>query len=151
MTQIREQGPALSETKVTELERNLRAQLPESYRRFLLANNGGRPRPDTVDVPGVGPTDVQTIFGIGRAIASSGLEENRKTYAGRIPNALLPVACDSGGGLFCVALIGEDRGKIFFCDLYGWFGVEPSSKPNLVAPDFDSFLARLREPEQASA
>jgi hypothetical protein len=140
MVRIEESGRPLSENQIAGLEKKMTARLPETYRRFLVRNNGGLPTPDTVDVPGApgSPTDVQVFFGIGRDVETSDLEWNLKTFEGRIAERLLPIACDSGGNLFCLALSGDDAGQVSYCDLEG------SGNPYAIAPDFDAFLGKIR-------
>jgi hypothetical protein len=140
MIRIEEAGAALSEIEITRLEKKVNARLPESYRSFLIKNNGGVPTPETVDVPGApgSPTDVQVFFGIGRNVESSDLGWNVENFSGRLPEGFLPIACDSGGNLFCLALSGLESGGVLYCDL------EASEGPYPVAPDFDAFLEKLR-------
>ena len=40
-------------------------------------------------------------------------------FSDRLPGRLLPVACDSGGNLFCLSLRGDDVGKVIYVDLEG--------------------------------
>jgi SMI1-KNR4 cell-wall len=140
MIRIEEPGPSLSEIDVAGLERRVNARLPRTYRLFLVRNNGGVPIPETVDVPGApgSPTDVQVFFGIGRGVESSDLDWNAQTFLDRIPKGILPIACDSGGNLFCVGLSDSTAGQIFYCDL------ERAAHLYLVAPDFDAFLEKIR-------
>ncbi len=140
MIRIEEPGPALSEIEIARLERRLNARLPESYCRFLIRNNGGVPTPETVDIPDApgSPTDVQVFFGIGRAIRTSDLNWNVDTFLGRVPEGLLPIACDSAGNLFCLGLSGRMAGQVVYCQIEG------GGAPYPVAPDFEAFLEKLR-------
>jgi hypothetical protein len=150
MIEIRGAGPPLTEESLTSFERELGTSLPDSYRRFLLRNNGGRPplEKDTVDVEGLpgSPTDVQDFFGLGDPIESCDLRWNKETLCERIPDSLLAIATDSFGSAFCISLKGADRGAVSFCDLQSVafnYEADPDFYP--VAPDFDSFLNKLRE------
>jgi hypothetical protein len=141
MISIQKAEPNISEADIDAFEVGLGVKLPLQYRRFLISNNGGSPTPDTIDIDGLSgsPTDLQTFFGINRGIKTSNLSWRRDTYADRIPNALLPIACDSGGSLFCLAISGADIGKIFF-HAY-------ESGPldfHFVAQDFDALLEKIR-------
>jgi hypothetical protein len=143
---IENHGPKISEPDVAALELRLGTTLPDQYRHFLLEFNGGSPA-GTVEVPGLpgALADVQVLFGIGRAVRSSGIEWNMETLAQRLKPQMLPIACDSGGSVFCLALSTADRGAVFYCDLQSVFG-KPASAPSmyLVAPDFDSFIGSLQ-------
>lgn len=150
MIELRKVGPPLTEEILAHFEKELGVSLPDPYRRFLLRNNGGRPPrdKDTVDVEGLpgSPTSVQVFFRIGGEIESSDLMWNRETLNEHIPTDRLAIACDSGGGVFCILLHGAERGAVFFCDLHPVYGspeVYPGFYP--VAPDFDSFLKKIRE------
>ncbi|XXT19203.1 SMI1/KNR4 family protein [Sorangium sp. So ce429] len=147
MTIIKNHGPSISDADISKLEQRLGAVLPEQYRQFLLEFNGGSPTPDTVDVEGLlgTSTDVQIFFGIGRSVESSDLDWNLTTLAERLEEGLLPIAADSGGNVFCLALRGRRRGNILYCDLQSVFG-DLEATPELfpVASNFDAFLTKIR-------
>ncbi|MGK3970046.1 SMI1/KNR4 family protein [Sorangium sp. So ce118] len=147
MTIIENHGPSISDADVSKLEQRLGAALPEQYRQFLLEFNGGSPTPDTVDIEGLPgtSTDVQIFFGIGRSVESSDLDWNLTTLAERLEEGLLPIAADSGGNVFCLALRGRRRGNILYCDLQSVFS-DLEATPELfpVASNFDAFLTKIR-------
>ncbi|WP_437954153.1 SMI1/KNR4 family protein [Sorangium sp. So ce296] len=89
--------------------------------------------------------DVQVFFGIGRSVESSDLGWNLTTLAERLEEGLLPIAADSGGNVFCLALQGRRRGNVLYCDLQSVFG-DLEATPDLlpVASDFDAFLTKMR-------
>lgn len=135
-------GPTADPDELAALEERLGRALPDSYRRFLLQHNGGSPTPDVVDVPSAPgtPTDIQVFFGLGRSVASSDLAWNLDLINERCPGRqVLPIACDSGGNLFCLDLAQSDRMPVLYCDLdtgaAAFFDV---------ARDFDSFLCAIR-------
>lgn len=117
------------------------------YRQFLLKFNGGRPSPDTVDIEGLpdSPTDVQEFFGIETSLETSELNWNKETFSDRIPARMLPVACDSGGSIFCLSLSGEDSGKVIYADLQFVGDMKQKVTFYPVAENFDAFLGKLRE------
>ena len=142
MIEIYEQGPSISGEQVDRLEEELDARLSDSYRRFLILHNGGRPDPDVIDIIGAddSPTDVQVFFGIGRAIESSDISWNLALVADRLPGLrLLPIACDSGGNLFCLKVVKGIASVVFYFDL------NDRSRLYEVAPDFDSFWEKIRQ------
>lgn len=144
MIRIEGSGKILADVDIEDLEKTLQVNLPAQYRRFLIAYNGGVPVPDVVDVEGVpgSPTDIQVFFGIDQAIESSDLIWNWQTFSGRIPETLLPIACDSGGNLFCLSLSAGALGHVFFVDLE-----QESLNTYLVAEEFDTFLQKIRSLE----
>jgi SMI1-KNR4 cell-wall len=146
MIKIRDCGPQINARHIADVEAAIGRELPASYKAFLLKENGGLPTPDTVDIeaaPG-SPTDVQVFFGIGRDVKSSDLSWNMDLVRKRWPNLrLLPVACDSGGGLFCLDLFEEFTGGVMYCELSG-----PHIVCYEVASNFESFLEKIREWKQ---
>jgi hypothetical protein len=143
MIKISNRGPQIDIGHVTEVEAAIGRELPPSYKTFLLQENGGLPTPDTVDIePAPGsPTDVQVFFGIDRDVKSSDLSWNVDLLRKRCPNyRLLAVARDSGGNLFCLDLFREFSGGVMYCDLSG-----PHIAVYEVAPDFESFLEKIRD------
>ena len=138
MIEINEQGQPISEVDIALLEDEFGTRLPDAYRRFLLLNNGGTPSPDVVDVAAISgsPTDVQVFFGIGRHIESSDLFWNLRLIEDRYPGRhILPIACDSGGNLFC---LGTSK-NVVYCDMSDSAGTLYE-----VAPNFDAFLNKIR-------
>jgi hypothetical protein len=150
MVEIRNSGRALSNDDIVKLEQRIRCRLPESYRRFLLKNNGGRPplNIDAIDIehlPGA-EVDVGDFFGIDDQIEACDIDWNLTTFKGRIASELLPIACDSFGNLFCVSLSDSDYGSIVYCDFDPNWHLGGATYYR-VAPDFDSFLERIRPRE----
>lgn len=141
MPQITDAGRKLDLADVFRFERELEAALPDQYSAFLLESNGGIPDPALVDIPGLrgSPTDVQVLFGLGRNEESSDLRWNRETFSDRLPSRLLPIACDSGGNLFCISLSGADTGSVQFVDLE-----QPGLATYFVANSFRDFISSLR-------
>jgi len=142
MVVISEQGRKISETEVTELERELGATLPDSYRRFLIEYNGGRPSPDIIDIVGLpgSPTDVQSFFSIGDEIESCDLIWNLRLIDGR-RTGFLPIACDSGGSRFCLRSAEGKKFEVAYLDMMN--GLSLGAQYD-VAPSFEAFLAKLR-------
>jgi hypothetical protein len=147
---IRNAGPPLSEDDIVDFERRIRCRLPDSYRRFLKENNGGRPPLDADGIgiehlPG-GETDVGDFFGLTRSISSSNIDWNLKVHANRISDRLLPIARDSFGNIFCLSLDESDYGGVVYCDFDPTVHLGGAIYYR-VAPDFDSFLEKIRSIE----
>lgn len=139
---IEDAGSKIELEDIDAIERALDARLTHDYRDFLLQFNGGAPSLDTVDVPGApgSPTDVQVFFGIGRSIESSDLIWNLSLVSDRCPEChLLPIACDSGGNLFCLKVDQGVASAVVYCDLES-----PDCALYPVAACFGDFINRLR-------
>ena len=140
--EIENPGPNLNLRDVAAFEARVGIDLPDAYRKFLLLYNGGTPTPDNVDVPSAPgtPTDIQVFFGIGRPIESSDLSWNLSLVVERCPTlCALPIACDSGGGLFCLKIENGTAMAVIYCDLDA-----PDCVSYAVAPNFEMFVSRLR-------
>ena len=141
--QIENPGPKLKLEKLSNLEAKIQAKLPSAYRDFLLQFNGGVPWPNnTIDVQNLpsSPTDVQVFFGIGRSIKTTNVAWNLDLIDERCPNhRAVPIACDSGGNLFCLNLVGDTADKVVYFDL----GAVDCAL-YLVASSFAEFVQRIR-------
>jgi hypothetical protein len=147
--QISKPGRQILAAEIASLEEAFGAKLPADYREFLLLNNGGLPTHDTVDIDGMpgSPTDIQVFFGIDTDIASSDLAWNLQVIRDRLPGFdALPIACDSGGNLFCLTAAKAGKAEIVFCDMPGgsFYKVTPGISVYKVAPDFSAFTNKIR-------
>lgn len=134
-----------------EFERELGIRLPDEYRDFLLAHNGGYPDPDVFTLPAGRREMVDRFLGISPG-RSDDLRRYRIVYGGRLPSELLPVAHDSGGNLICLSILGEHRGMVFFWDHENEAkeGETPSYvNVDFVARGFAEFVKMLRPIESA--
>lgn len=142
MITITEQGKPITDDQIVALENELGGKLSDAYRHFLIMNNGGKPYPDVVDivdVPG-SPTDVQIFFGIARSVESSDLSWNLALIADRCPGYhILPIACDSGGNLFCLKVSNGVASEVLYCDMDA-----PVCAFYEVAPSFNEFMEKIR-------
>lgn len=108
----------VSEQDIISLESVLGAQLPDTYRKFLLLHNGGHPNPNVFPIHN-NPSDnrgqidyflcikVKDIYNLPTWI---------RRYKNRIPHDLIPIAVDPGGNLICLSIMDINRGKIYFWD-----------------------------------
>jgi len=142
MVRIDEPGPKIDEIDIATFETRRGIQLPDAYRQFLIRHNGGIPSPDIVDIPNdpKGPTDVQVFFGISTDIESSDLSWNFELVKSRYLGVrLLPIACDSGGNLFCLHLSEAQEFIVVYLDINA-----PPGSIYKVASGFDEFLGKFR-------
>lgn len=149
MVDIRRSFIPLDEADIAAIEQELAVQLPPDYRAFLLESNGGRPasnvftytRPD-------GPTAgiVDWFLGIHTGDNES-LRRYVRRYKGRMPANLLPIAEDPFGNIICLAVTGDDTGRVYFWDHeYEASEGEPPATDNVyrIADSFSAFLASLK-------
>lgn len=115
---LKSQGRKLLINDILLLEDFIKEKLPNSYRNFLIENNGGEF--DSMhlsyikDLKG-GASDIHLFLGIDRAINSSNIIWNLALLKESCPsNKLLPIASDSGGGLFCLSFDRPDHVSLVF-------------------------------------
>ena len=146
-------GPKLSEEELAKFEEQIGFTLPISYRKFLLAYNGGNPSPYFYVVPKwhYQQSLVNEFNGIdpdGEHIID--LRETIELLASRLPKGFIPIAGDPGGNCVLISLDGPTYGKIYFWDHEN----EPedctenlSDYANIywLADDFEDFLNNLKE------
>lgn len=142
--------PKLTEEVLAGFEEKYQCRLPNDYRRFMLANNGGFPSPDCVVFQEAGRTTASDVFCFHcitdeRPWAS--MQWHWDTFAGRLPKDTLPIAHDSCGNLWLLS-VGPDHGNaVIFWD-HGTFDnfdeTDFDAWPK-VANSFDEFLGRLSE------
>jgi hypothetical protein len=140
-----------SDREVSAFERTIGVRLPEEYRAFLLASNGGVPATATFDFEDAvsgrrDASSIQHFFGIHEGEIGN-LRAVTATYMERLPHGLLPVARDDGGNLICLAIAGPRKGEVLFWDHdHEAEEGEPPDYSNIsvLAPSFTAFIAGLR-------
>jgi hypothetical protein len=151
---IDDKQPPAPAVELAAFERAIGRSLPDDYRRFLVACNGGYvggslwfkgPTPEGK----AADAGVHHIGGFRKEWHFS-LPEHRDCYNGRIPAALLWIMDDPFGNAVCVGLSGPHRGRVFFWDHENepdddWDGaVESAGNLRLLANSFTEFVAGLR-------
>lgn len=118
-----------SETKITiqdlqKIEHIKECKLPKDYRNFLLRHNGGKPNFNITEIKDeVLPNGEANLFGI-RLFYGISLDKNSsydifyniKLRHNRIPDELLPIACNSSGDDMCICIRGNNYGKVYYWD-----------------------------------
>lgn len=142
MVELTEGGRKLDVSDLDNFESEIGLVLPSEYRSFLLAGNGGVPFPNIVDIrdmPG-SPTDIQLFFGIGMNFESSELLWNCILINGGELSSVkrVPVACDSGGGVFFFEVRADGLDGVFFDDSFG------ESDGYRVSNGFYEFISAIR-------
>lgn len=145
-------GPAIDELTVARFERLIGARLPDDYRAFLLAHNGGEPtkRRCFRFADRTGPYTngaVRAFAGLGKPQYYD-LERLHEVYCEderRVPTDVIPIAPDAFGNLVCLAVGGAHRGRVYFWDHER--ETEPAAYVNMdrLADSFTEFCERLYE------
>jgi cell wall assembly regulator SMI1 len=108
-------GPT-SESAVAGLEENLEAKLPQDYRSFLLAHNGGMPTPNAFHIDErQGESTLAILFGIAPGDPYD-LWSNAVDALEDMDRTLVPIGADPGGNKVVLSLSPDSYGQIFFRD-----------------------------------
>lgn len=138
---FREQYPTPDPVALAELEEHV-GPLPDDYRAWLMSTGGGQPEDDLklgtddLDVDERTHPVVTIFFGLGVDDAVD-LAWNAQTYAGRMPDGLLPVATSDAGDLVCVQVTGEAPGSV-------WSWAHEEEAPREAQPSWDN-LTRVAD------
>ncbi|KUL39289.1 hypothetical protein ADL15_09995 [Actinoplanes awajinensis subsp. mycoplanecinus] len=131
------QQPA-SAQNLARLEERVGRTLPASYRDHLLQQDGGRM--DNND------QYLHTVFSVGDVKPIASIFSRLDTFAGRVPEWLLPVARDEGGNLFALSLREKDFGSVWFWDHeFEADEGEPPTEDNirLITSDWATFIQSM--------
>jgi cell wall assembly regulator SMI1 len=136
-----------SEESIQKLESEIGLRLPDDYRRFLAAYNGGKPEPSGFAFEtDEGPSDsaVRYFLTLERD-KNYGILENIRDYQDRIPKGLMPIACDSFGNLVLIDVGAKALGSVYFWDHEKESMEEPTwENISFVAPSFTAFEQALQ-------
>ena len=137
-----------------KVEAQIGATLPADYASFLVEYGGSGFDEDQgyvvfpilEECPGGQTCILNVFFGI---IPGDGYDiiDNYLAYKGRMPFNLLPIA-NTGGDAICLAIYGEDEGKVYFWDHEEEDVVDEGIEPSrdnlyLVAHSFEEFINSL--------
>ena len=139
--------PAETEARVAALEAQLGQSLPQPYRAFLVAHDGGAPWPLIFDDPR-DPEDPFRFLDRFNSTAHIARMISGTVFSGGEPRGFVPVAEDPGGLSVLLSLRDADRGAVFLWDQSSapWGG-QDNNETHLVpvAPDFAAFVEALYE------
>lgn len=126
-------------TALDALEIRLGTSLPQQYRDFLLAQNGGLPDLPEFEVPNWGESIVNVFYGVGiGGVYDLAAVLNRLDDVIPIDH-VIPIGDDPGGNQICLGIKDEFFGKIYFWvhDVMDEDEVRPLIE---VAPSFEAFV-----------
>jgi hypothetical protein len=129
------------------LEKKLGVTLPEDYKRFLRATNGGIPEPNVFTVPGRGDAMADCLYGIRdeRAHADLEWEQERASELEPLPAGFLVIGHDPGGNRLMMATNGRQTGRVYFWDRIGLWVRAGGKNTFPVARSFAEFIESLHE------
>jgi hypothetical protein len=123
-------GRPASEAQISALEQGVcgGVSVPDDYRAFLKACNGGSPIP-------IATGAFASFFELDADATEADLRIACIDFFNRIPPTMSPIGLDDSGKLLCLSFIGPNRGRVFLRDL------DDLNAPLLeVAPSFAALL-----------
>ena len=146
--EMEDSSPPTTMTAIRNFEGERGIALPNSYREFLLASNGGVPLKSSFPLSGAGNRTwetVQVFFGVGVRWPTTELAYAYDLYAGGLAHGVVPIAGNGAGDYVCLDLRhGGER--VAFWDQRHFWGTGEWREVDLyhVADSFAEFIASLR-------
>jgi hypothetical protein len=151
MARIEGSFGTVSSEQIGEYEHRLCVSLPQSYRQFLLADNGGYPVPNRLLVPECGETLVDVLYGMREEGQPYDLlsEQEQVRDFGQIPEGWLRIGHDPGGNSLLLCTEGEKCGQVYYWDSAAFFeGSSDEGNTYPVAESIQALLASLTPPPE---
>lgn len=135
--------------EIAQFEAKQAINLPNDFRVFLLKTNGGKPKPHIFEYFRSNRSvhsSIRHFFSLDAASRYS-FDKYLKTYKNRVPENLLPIATDYGSNLVCIAIKGENYGRVYFWDHdFEVIDENPDySNVYLISGSFLSFISNLKD------
>lgn len=146
MTQIIKPNTKINEEQLANFEKQINANLPEDYKRFLILNNGGQPDKTEFTVKKYGSSILQRFFGFNTPYKTDNFDYILNTFKNRVPDDFLPIGRDMLGNLVLLGTRKKYDGKIYFW----WHENEGEKKAWLknifsISKSFTDFFDNLKE------
>jgi hypothetical protein len=145
-------GPPITEADVFRFEEKLGCRLPDDYREFLLAFNGGQTSlKQVVFSIGTDETILNSFYGLGDPTGDIEEGQYDQTDGFGFPPELLVIGYDDGGSSVCLVIHGDRRGEVWFYDtldphepkrMLAWYDRKRDFKK--LASSFTAFIQMLR-------
>lgn len=126
-------NPPASESRLLATEDRIGARIPDGYRNFLMATDGGKP------VENAFPADPDV--GVDWFMGAVEIVETSRRLRGRLPSDLIPIAAAAGGNQICISVKSGRYGAILLWD-HEREQLEDAAT-RWLAPSFDEFVAQL--------
>jgi cell wall assembly regulator SMI1 len=115
-TQINRKFESITEEDILSLEKQLKSRLPQDYRDFLLAYNGGSPNPNVFFISQEQQeSNLSILFGITSKKAYD-LWTNALDAYEDMERTVMPIGEDPGGNQIYMSLHSDTYGRVYFRD-----------------------------------
>ncbi len=142
----------IDEMSIHKFEKEIGHELPDDYKNFLLAHNGGEPEFYIFSKNNeLGKIVLNTFYGLNIDDDYDDLLNVYHSLKDRIPSQFIPIGDDPGGNQFLLGISSPYNGKIYFWDhnteLENYDFTKNELPKNLykLADSFDEFLNQLEE------
>lgn len=149
MIEIKSSNVRFDENDFNNFQKELKANLPNDYIKFLEKNNGGIPELNIVELHNeeIKSFSVTDFFGVNNVIIND-LKSQYETYKERIPKGNIPICRVEGGNIVCLNI---NNGLISLWDHDTELVNEDVMSINSllkVAGSFEEFLKLMKPYEQ---
>jgi SMI1 / KNR4 family (SUKH-1) len=139
-------GP-ISLPDLAAFESELGCPLPQEYRDYLIAFNGGALEKDVIRISDAeGETRIHHMYGLHTGPAHQRLTSQYEGELGILQGAYLPICDDAFGNKFLIKLKGSKRGSVYFLN----HEVAVSRRAlTYVAESFSRFMEKMQSSEDS--
>ena len=135
---------------VYAVEEELGVTFPDEYRAFLLAVNGGVPKPHEFKMAKPGRPGEQIgidfLYGVAAKQRENDLRYEQEQIVDRTDSLLrgfIVIGSDGGGAPYFISTTGKRTGGVYFFDPDGFLDPGGSPKLYLAAKNFTDLLERM--------
>jgi len=147
MTALVESFEELSPEQIAACEEQLGVSLPESYKEFLLAQNGGHLPGACFLVPECGWVSLGILYGICSLGQPCDLYTEQEHYRDfdLLPPGIIVIGNDPGNNKLLLDTNGEARGYVYYWDAVNFFPASSEEDGNtyFLAKSIQRFLENL--------
>ena len=140
--------PNLTIAKLKKFQTEFGVNLPNDYKSFLLAHNGGQPEPNAFPIDGFNQDFdcINSFYGLSHDVSDdSNVFTAIKDFGGIIPNTVIPIAYTESGDF--LILDCDKGGSIWYWDYHKDYDHNLWDIRNLyfVADNIEELLSKLFE------
>ncbi len=131
-------GSQLSDETISAVESRLTVFFPSDYRRLVARHNGGRPKPNAIEIPGKREAVMERLLRLD-AEGGDSVQGATAILQSRGYENLVPFASDPFGNLFCFRFVGADGDFVVYWE-------HESGEVTTIAKSLSDFLEHLQHP-----
>jgi len=150
---VDEQDEPTNAIAIDAFESKHRITLPDSFKQFLLQNNGGRPHPSYFAISGLADShfgNIQSFYGLNSATPGYDLDTVMEELPSSVPHGIVPIAHTGNENDQLIVDLRKPHAPVKFWDSYPFWGNNIWNESYLypVAANFAALLASLKTDEE---